>query len=424
MTNESKQIKVKISKARKERGFAFYKVDYRSVKTLGDGGGEKYFATREEAESFCAEVNQSQNVGGFVSEAAAGTFDQVNEKFIEAIDRRVDNAAITWEHGKHVKADALNWCGLDFRGKRLGECKVTELTRTIIRDELLTKFDHLTTKTKSSKLDVLKMMYVQAQDMEACGATNPAMGIKIETARYVDEEEIDEGILDHGRFQGEVLEDIIMAIDDPRRRLILEFAALTGLRFGEQAALPWKNVDLDKGRITVSLAQRLSKNNAVVRSIPKDNSKNGKPNKARRVVPIGPMLIKKLKEYRLQSEFSRDDDLVFPVMASKGVPSELHGSSYKKSDNWRRWILNAATKKLGIGEYKWHELRHFYASTELHLHGFKNVGDIIRVSARLGHHSLDFTYQTYSHWIENAEQDRADTEAHERHVYSRSYNNN
>ena len=140
------------------------------------------------------------------------------------------------------------------------------------------------------------MMYLQAQDMDACGPINPTTGIKIETTRYVPEEEIDDGILDHGRFQGEVLEDIIMAIDDPRRRLILEFAALTGLRFGEQAALPWKYLDLDKGVVHVNLALRLWKGNNIIRSIPKDNSKNGKPNKARRVVAIGPMLIKKLKE--------------------------------------------------------------------------------------------------------------------------------
>ena len=418
-SKDPKQIAVKVSKSRKKSGRAFYYVNYRSVLTVGSkDNGQRFFQTRDAAEQLCTRINEAQKHGGFISETAAGTFDEIAKIFIAHTEARADRKVISVDHKDHVVANAKQWCELEFNGQRLGDVKVTEIKHFENETYLLPQFD-VGEKTLNEKLMVLKSMYAKAQDMELCGHVNPAKNVKIEAVKYDNEEDVEGAVLDRKDFSGEVLESIFDAIEDDRKRLIVEFAALTGLRFGEQAALKWKYIDFEEGMVHVVLAQRKGEGGTYGRSIPKTTGKGKKQNRSRRSVPIGAELIKDLKAHKLASPYSGDDDLVFPIAAGLNVDPAMVGDSYKKADPWRDKILLRATEKLGLPNYRWHDLRHFYASTELHIHAFKDMGDIVRISARLGHHSIDFTYQQYSHWVEDKEQNKSDAAEHEKMVFKK-----
>ena len=77
-SKDPKQIAVKVSKSRKKSGRAFYYVNYRSVLTVGSkDNGQRFFQTRDAAEQLCTRINEAQKHGGFISETAAGTFDEI-----------------------------------------------------------------------------------------------------------------------------------------------------------------------------------------------------------------------------------------------------------------------------------------------------------------------------------------------------------
>jgi integrase len=60
-------------------------------------------------------------------------------------------------------------------------------------------------------------------------------------------------------------------------------------------------------------------------------------------------------------------------------------------------------KKLGL-DYRLHELRHFMATSM----AASGVG-IRTIAGRLGHADPALTLRTYSHWLETADRDAADT---------------
>ena len=67
------------------------------------------------------------------------------------------------------------------------------------------------------------------------------------------------------------------------------------------------------------------------------------------------------------------------------------GDSYKKADPWRDKILLRATEKLGLPNYRWHDLRHCCASY-MRQDG-KSLG---LIGKHLGHKSSAST-ERYSH---------------------------
>ena len=84
-------------------------------------------------------------------------------------------------------------------------------------------------------------------------------------------------------------------------RLMLLFAASTGARAGEQWAARWRDVDFDKvefqivRRVDVYGDEGAPKSSAGVRA-----------------VPLSGQLVAMLKAWKLKSEFSKSDDLIFP----------------------------------------------------------------------------------------------------------------
>lgn len=185
----------------------------------------------------------------------------------------------------------------------------------------------------------------------------------------------------------------LLAAADSRWRPLLLVSAFTGIRASELRGLLWEAVDLDKQVIHVR--QRMDQWNVV-----------GPPKSAagRREIPLTPMAINALKEWRLSCPRLKTGEgpgklwLVFPNGLGK---PESHSNIVNRGlgpVQVAAGIVDAAAKP----KYGLHSLRHFYASWAIEA-GFSPK----RVQALMGHSSIQMTFDRYGHLFPSAEDDHA-----------------
>ena len=165
----------------------------------------------------------------------------------------------------------------------------------------------------------------------------------------------------------------------------------TGMRRGEALGLQWGDVDLDASTLSLQRSLVPVKGGFIV----------GEPKtkRGRRTMSLDPMTASILKtHHRLQKESQmrnrdvwEDGDWVFT--SERGLP--LNGNSITK-------LFTAAARTAKLPHIPLHSLRHTYAT--LALGGGMNVRDL---SARLGHSSVAFTLDVYSHAIPSVEEESA-----------------
>ncbi len=158
------------------------------------------------------------------------------------------------------------------------------------------------------------------------------------------------------------------------------FSAATGLRVSELLALRWKHVNLKVGEINVERAVDRYRNEDTTKSLA-----------GIRTVPMGATIVALLKAWKLRTEFSKDEDLVFPNLVGRYA-------SYKNMrDRAFQPTMEKARKKVreAGGEFKdftWHALRHFAISTWIEA-GFQPK----TVQTFAGHSTLAVTMDRYGH---------------------------
>ena len=86
------------------------------------------------------------------------------------------------------------------------------------------------------------------------------------------------------------------------------------------------------------------------------------------------------------------------------------GVPYTSADQWKRRVLFPACEKAGVPRFTYHQLRHFYASWCISEFGIKNQEGIAKISLRMGHQDINFTYRQYGDWIESKETDDRDAD--------------
>jgi integrase len=111
-----------------------------------------------------------------------------------------------------------------------------------------------------------------------------------------------------------------------------------------------------------------------------------------RTVPLAAEIVTMLKEWRLASRFSRDEDLIFPNR--KG--------GYEGHDNLMKRGFVPACRRAGVKRVTWHALRHFAISCWIEA-GLKPK--TIQVFA--GHGSLQVTMDRYGHLFPSDDHRRA-----------------
>jgi len=162
---------------------------------------------------------------------------------------------------------------------------------------------------------------------------------------------------------------------------VIYTAVSSGLRRAELLALRWRDIDFDSQSILVS--RTLQKRRGLI------DFKEPKTEHSRRRVSMTPKLAAYLREYKAEREsrflhlgrLPRVDDLVFSNIEGKPIdPSVL-------SHNFAR-----IAKRAGLQGVRFHDLRHTFASLML----LNGVAPKI-ISEALGHASVAFTMDVYSH---------------------------
>ncbi len=170
---------------------------------------------------------------------------------------------------------------------------------------------------------------------------------------------------------------------------IIYTAVSTGLRQAELLGLRWRDIDLDM--LSISVSQVLYKRRGIC------VFKEPKTAHSRRRVAMTPKLALYLREYkaereRLYRELGKTptlDDLVFAGVEGKPIDPGVLSHAFGK-----------ICKKAGLENVRFHDLRHTFASLML-LRGAKPKV----ISEALGHASVAFTMDTYSHIIEGMQED-------------------
>lgn len=139
--------------------------------------------------------------------------------------------------------------------------------------------------------------------------------------------------------------------------LAVVVALSTGMRKGELMGLTWRDVDLQAGRIVLH------------------DTKNGE----RRVVPLAGPALAMLKDHAKVRRL--DTDLLFPGQR-KDTPIDLRSP-------WE-----AALKRAGIEDFRWHDLRHSTAS-----YLAMNGASLTEIAEVLGHKTLAMV-KRYAHLSE------------------------
>jgi len=150
-------------------------------------------------------------------------------------------------------------------------------------------------------------------------------------------------------------------------------ALATGLRQGELLALRWRDLDLERGLVSVR--------GSLLRS-----ARTVAPTKteaSQRTVRVDPDTVAMLRAHRTEQVRPMDDGRDRVFRTSDGQP--LHARSLAR--DWRAAIVAA-----GLPAMPWHQLRHGFATLAL-----EQGVDLAVVSKSLGHSALATTADVYSH---------------------------
>jgi integrase len=166
-------------------------------------------------------------------------------------------------------------------------------------------------------------------------------------------------------------------------------AVSSGLRQAELLGLRWRDIDLDM--LSISVSQVLYKRRGVC------VFKEPKTEHSRRRVAMTPKLASYLRAYRAEREaFHRDlerpltlDDLVFPSIEGKPLDPCVLSHNF-----------STIARKAGLEDVHFHTLRHTFASLMLNRGAKPKV-----ISEALGHASVSFTMDVYSHIIEGMQEE-------------------
>ncbi len=179
-------------------------------------------------------------------------------------------------------------------------------------------------------------------------------------------------------------------------RPLIVTAVFTGMRASELRGLAWADVDLDAK--VIKITRRADRWNDI-----------GSPKSAagRRDIPMTPMVVNALKEWKLACPKS-DKDLVFPT--GRGTVESL-ANIYNRGfaplqvacgitiDTGK---VDEEGKPIMRARYGLHALRHFYASWLIE----QNFPPK-RVQTILGHSTITMTYDTYGHLFPAPDDDNA-----------------
>jgi integrase len=225
----------------------------------------------------------------------------------------------------------------------------------------------------------LREAHWQASGREVPGPKVTAAG---ESAVYVDPDEIP-GPADVAKL-GQA-----MAVVRDRYELMANFAAYTGLRWGELAALTAGQIDVAARMVRVD-RKVVEVGGALYVEAPKNRKwrRTIYPRLTPEGYPLGELVAARVSEVAGEQAAGRNPlGLMFPSP----------GGRYWRSSNFRRRVLQAAYLATGWrdaegeGRWTWHSLRHVFCTTALNIWRL----DAPDVSRLAGHANVRITLEMY-----------------------------
>lgn len=333
-----------------------------------DAGGVRRNATFERkktADDYETEVKKQVRDGTHTAPSVSPTVAEAAQSWLAFVEGENRERTTVKQYEEHVRLHIL---------PRLGSAKLAHLTMPAIeafRDDLLSDLSRpmakkVLTSLKSILKDAMRRGKVAqnvARDVSIKIASRDKRKVKI----GVDIPNIDE------------IRALLAA--SGALRPVLVVATFTGLRSSELRGLTWSDIDLKGARLHIN--QRADRFNTLGQ--PKSEA-------GERTVPIGPMVVNALREWRLACP-KGSRDLVFANADGGVLPYQT-----------LRWRFDAVQVAAGlsasIGEpkYGWHALRHFYASWCINRRVDGGLELPLKtVQDRLGHGSIKQTADTYGH---------------------------
>jgi integrase len=184
--------------------------------------------------------------------------------------------------------------------------------------------------------------------------------------------------------------ELIEALRGTRVMIPAMLGVLCGLRRGEIAALRWRNVDLQSGRLTI--VESAEQTAAGVRYKPPKSGRG-------RMVALSGTITEELRAHRLQQAQEllrlgiRQGDATFVYAREDGEPMQPRSLT-------RAW--QTAIGKIKLPRVRFHDLRHAHAT-----HLLSNGVHPKVASERLGHSRVGITLDLYSHVLPGMQEDAA-----------------
>lgn len=181
---------------------------------------------------------------------------------------------------------------------------------------------------------------------------------------------------------GELGTFLAHAVLTPLHALWVVFAT-TGMRRGEALGLRWCDIDLDSAILAVRQTL-IQVGGELLYSTPKTA-------RGKRVIALDAHTVDVLRQHRQQAKPRSDDQLVFNADGHPLVPGDV--SNMFRSLAW----------KAGVPRIRLHDLRHTHATLALQAGIHPKI-----VSERLGHSTISFTLDVYSHAVPHMQKEAAE----------------
>lgn len=237
------------------------------------------------------------------------------------------------------------------------------------------------TKTKNDTISYVKAVFRFANEMY--DLPNPAKMLR--PFKKTDEEVLKEMEV----WTPEEFEIFLNHVDDPEYKLFFKFLFWTGCRRGEAIALQKQDVyNKQPNNHFVSFNNNSGNKKrdvfVYVRYSQRDQKSGLRPTKT------------KQKRYiQLDNELSKS---IEPLLSTKG--KYVFGGEKGLSPSNILKAFNKAIEKSGVKHIRIHDLRHSHASWLIN-----NGVNIVAVSKRLGHSTVQQTLKTYTHLLERTDEE-------------------
>lgn len=361
----------------------------------------RQFERKDDADGFRISVEGAIQTGTFRASADKVTVREVADIYLADCDARLARGEITRRHLEIVRGRVWNYvCPDPVRAaKRKRNSRLPKSFSDGVAGVRLSQLTPPTVKRFAGKLRDAGVSVPTTRKIvgtlhaileyavsENLVAVNASRGLRVKGRR-------DEGSKKIVPPSKDTLRRLIEIADEDLRVEII-FAAATGVRAGELHALRWKHIDLEKAAVTIETRVDAHK----TEDAPK--SKAGF-----RTIPVGADVVKRLREWKLKSKFSKATDLVFPN--SKGrykahtclLEDRFYPLFRMLAERHEADPENAPPAPTRFG---WHALRHFAVSCWIEAGMAPKA-----VQTFAGHSTLAMTMSVYGHLFPSDDHGRA-----------------